>query len=102
MKTHLENTNKFMDLLNFNYRFKGINSEFASLKDFENIKIQTDTFKDMKDISELITQITGISTKAKTTDDKEILDARAPFSSRNQYFVNITKDKKRLIILNKN
>lgn len=32
----------------------------------------------------------------------EILDARAPFSSRNQYFVNITKDKKRLIILNKN
>ena len=31
----------------------------------------------------------------------EILDARAPFSSRNQYFVNITKDKKRLIILNK-
>ena len=32
----------------------------------------------------------------------EILDARAPFSSRNQYFVNLTKDKKRLIILNKN
>ena len=32
----------------------------------------------------------------------EILDARAPFSSRNQYFVKITKDKKRLIILNKN
>ena len=32
----------------------------------------------------------------------EILDARAPFSSRNPYFTNITKDKKRLIILNKN
>lgn len=32
----------------------------------------------------------------------EILDARAPFSSRNQYFVNVTKDKRRLIILNKN
>ena len=31
----------------------------------------------------------------------EILDARAPFSSRNKYFTNITKDKKRLIILNK-
>ena len=40
MKTHLENTNKFIDLLDFNYRFKGINSEFASLKDYENIKIQ--------------------------------------------------------------
>ena len=73
MKTHLENTNKFIDLLNFNYRFKGINSEFASLKDYENIKIQTDTFKDMSDISELINQITGISTKAKTTQDNEQL-----------------------------
>ena len=73
MKTHLENTNKFIDLLNFNYRFKGINSEFASLKDYENIKIQTDTFKDMSDISELINQITGISTKAKTTQDSEQL-----------------------------
>ena len=79
MKTHLENTNKFMDLLNFNYRFKGINSEFASLKDYENIKIQTDTFKDMKDITELITQITGISTKPKaknTNNNEEILNSQ--------------------------
>ena len=71
MKTHLENTNKFADLLNFNYRFKGINSEFAALKDYENIKIQTDTFKDMKDISELITQITGISTKVKNNNNNK-------------------------------
>ena len=77
MKTHLENTNKFMDLLNFNYRFKGINSEFASLKDYENIKIQTDTFKDMKDITELITQITGINTKAKNKNTgEEILNSQ--------------------------
>lgn len=79
MKTHLENTNKFMDLLNFNYRFKGINSEFASLRDYENIKIQTDTFKDMKDITELITQITGISTKPKaknTNNNEEILNSQ--------------------------
>ncbi len=80
MKTHLENTNKFTDLLNFNYRFKGINSEFASLKDYENIKIQTDTFKDMKDISELITQITGINAKAKKNNNnnkkEEILNSQ--------------------------
>ena len=80
MKTHLENTNKFMDLLNFNYRFKGINSEFASLKDYENIKIQTDTFKDMKDITELITQITGINTKPKAKvnepNSEEILNSQ--------------------------
>lgn len=71
MKTHLENTNKFIDLLDFNYRFKSINSEFDSLRDFENIKIQTDTFKDMKDLSELINQITGVSTKIKNDPNKE-------------------------------
>ena len=71
MKTHLENTNKFIDLLDFNYRFKSINSEFDSLRDFENIKIQTDTFKDMKDLSELINQITGVSTKVKNDPNKE-------------------------------
>lgn len=73
MKTHLENTNKFFDLLDFNYRFKGITSEFASLKDFENIKIQTDTFQDISDISELINQITGISTKPKGNESREEL-----------------------------
>ena len=72
MKTHLENTNKFMDLLDFNYRFKGITSEFAGLKDFENIKIQTDTFKDMSDITELINQITGINTKVKNKEEQLI------------------------------
>ena len=77
MKTHLENTNKFMDLLDFNYRFKGINSEFASLRNYENIKIQTDTFKDMKDITELISQITGINTKLKGSNQTtEILNSQ--------------------------
>ena len=79
MKTHLENTNKFTDLLYFNYRFKGINSEFASLKEYENIKIQTDTFKDMSDISELITQITGINAKTKNNangKNEEILNSQ--------------------------
>ena len=71
MKTHLENTNKFLDLLDFNYRFKGINSEFASLKEYENIKIQTDTFKDIKDISEFINQITGVNTKKINKNNKE-------------------------------
>lgn len=71
MKTHLENTNKFVDLLDFNYRFKGINSEFASLKDFENIRIQTDSFKDMEDISELINRITGISARPKQKGNKQ-------------------------------
>ena len=76
MKTHLENTNKFMDLLDFNYRFKGINSEFASLKDYENIKIQTDTFKYMNDLSELINQITGISSKPKASKEEIVINSQ--------------------------
>ena len=74
MKTHIENTNKFIDLLDFNYRFKGINSKFASLKSFENIKIQTDTFKDMKDISEFIDQITGINSRNNKDSKQEIIN----------------------------
>ncbi len=74
MKTHIENTNKFVDVLDFNYRFRGLNSEFASLKDFENIKIQTDTFKDIKDILEFMNQVTGVNSKnKKKKNDKEDL-----------------------------
>lgn len=69
IKTNIENSNNFSDLLDFNYRFKGINSEFLSLKDFENIKIQTNSFQDIKDIKELIMQVTGISVK---NSDSEI------------------------------
>ena len=65
LKTIIENTNEFADLLDFNYRFKDINSEFLNLKSFENIKIQTSTFSDVKDITELIADITGISKKDK-------------------------------------
>ncbi len=76
MKTHLENTNDFNDLLDFNYRFKSINSEFISLKNYERIKIQTDTFNDMKDISELIDQITGVSKKNTNTTKEDIANSQ--------------------------
>lgn len=69
IKTHLEESEEFSDLLDFNYRFKTINSEFTELKAYENIKIQTDIFNDIKDISELISQITG-TYKRKVTGTK--------------------------------
>lgn len=69
MKTNLENTNDFVDLLNFNYRFRDVNSEFYSLKNFENIKIQTNLFNEATDISELIHQITGIYKKKSTSEN---------------------------------
>ena len=74
MKTNLEGTNSFSDALNFNYKFKDIYSELSSLKNYENIRIQTDTFKDVKDILELIEQITGVNRKKK--NKKDILSDR--------------------------
>ena len=76
IKTHLEESEAFADLLDFNYRFKTINSEFSSLKNYENIKIQTDIFNDIKDISELISQITGISEKKPTIQKEQILNSQ--------------------------
>ena len=61
MKTILPEESDFSDLLNFNYKFRDINTEFLSLKNFENIKIQTDDFKDVSDITELISKITGVN-----------------------------------------
>ena len=75
MKTNLEETNNFSDILNFNYKFKDIYSELSSLKNYENIRIQTDTFRDVKDILELIEQITGINGNAKS-NRKDILNDR--------------------------
>lgn len=75
IKTHIEGTEDFGDLLDFNYRFKTINSEFSSLKDYENIKIQTDVFNDVKDITELISQITGTYQRKITGTKQELGDS---------------------------
>lgn len=76
MKTTLDGTNDFYDVLDFNYKFKDINSEFSSLKNYEKIRIQTDTFKDVEDISELINHITGISKRKMTGVTEELTNSR--------------------------
>jgi len=76
LKTNLEGTNEFYDLLDFNYKFKDINTEFTSLKKFDNIRIQTDNFKDVRDISELISQITGISKRKVANNSQELENSR--------------------------
>jgi len=68
LKTVIENSNDFEDVLDFNYRFKDINSEFLKLKNFENIKLQTSTFNDIKDITEIINEVTGVYTKKLMKD----------------------------------
>ena len=72
-KTNLENTDSFSDLLNFNYKFREVNSKAYNLKEYENIKIQSNSFKSVKDISVLIKELTGnnsISKKANIGNDK--------------------------------
>lgn len=65
IKTNLEETNKFEDLLDFNYKFREINSDIADLKMYENIKIQSNTFSDVKKLSELIKELTGNMNETK-------------------------------------
>lgn len=59
IKTIIENSDDFSDVLDFNYKFKDINSDFSRLKEFNNIKIQTDKFENMKTFSEFVKEIIG-------------------------------------------
>ena len=68
LKTNIENSDDFSDVLNFNYKFRDMNSELKRLKDFEKIKIQTDTFQSMKELSDLIRELTGSKIEAKKVD----------------------------------
>ena len=74
-KTHIEETDKFSDLLNFNYKFGNINLENKSLKRLNKIKIQTNAFSNIRKISEIITEITGkkINSKELDIDDNMFL-----------------------------
>lgn len=59
IKTNIEESDKFSDLLNFNYKFKDINQEFGNLNNYDNIRVQTDCFEDVKSFKEFIEDLTG-------------------------------------------
>lgn len=59
LKTVVEEDNNFSDVLNFNYKFRDINADYSNLKDYENIRLQTSSLKDIKELSTLIKNITG-------------------------------------------
>lgn len=72
-KTHLIDTNDFEDVLNFNYKFENINFENKNLKKLENIKIQTNKFNNISEISKIIEQITGQRIESNKLDIDENL-----------------------------
>ena len=76
IKTIIDEKSDFSEVLNFNYKFKDINSEFLNLKKYENIKIQTNTFKDIKELSEIIRQITGTNKKNDYVIKKDLNNSR--------------------------
>ena len=65
IKTTLNEDSTLSDLLNFNYKFRDLNSSIRGLTTLDNIKIQTDSFENIQDISELIEDLVGDNIGAK-------------------------------------
>lgn len=64
IKTNVEEYTDFNNVLNFNYKFRDINNELANLENYDNIRIQTDSFADTRLFQEFIHGITGSSVEA--------------------------------------
>lgn len=65
LKTALTENQDFSDVLNFNYKFREINSKAEHSKQYEAIKIQTERLNNMQSFSEFIKKIAGRNLKAK-------------------------------------
>lgn len=76
IKTDVDNSEKFSDLLNYNYRFKDINSDFTKLRDFTNIKIQTDKFSNMTELSNFINSVIGVNNNSIGLKDVDLYNKR--------------------------
>lgn len=68
VKTNIEDSDKFSDLLNFNYKFRDINQEFSNMKNYDKIRIQTDCFSDVMYFKEFVEKITGPVTESMKLD----------------------------------
>lgn len=68
VKTNMEDTQNFADLLNFNYKFRDIYQGNNSLNNYDNIRIQTDSFASADSFIEFINKITGSPIEAMKLD----------------------------------
>lgn len=68
IKTNIEDSDDFTDVLNFNYKFRDIYGEFKELKEYESIRLQITTFSDVKKLKDLICELTGNVGDAKKID----------------------------------
>lgn len=65
MKTILNEDSSFSDVLNFNYKFRDIESQTGHSKEYDKIKIQTHKFKNMQTFSEFLKDIVEVNILAK-------------------------------------
>ena len=67
IKTNIEDGDNFSNILNFNYKFRDINSE-EELKKFDNIRLQTNSFTSAETFRNFIRKITGTNLEALKLD----------------------------------
>lgn len=65
IKTVLDTGSSFSDVLNFNYKFRDIQSKVGHTKEYDSIKIQTQKFNNMQTFTEFLNSIAGANLKAK-------------------------------------
>lgn len=58
LKCCVEDIKNFTDILNFNYKFKEVNSELSDLKHYEKISIQSDLYKNSKELKDFLSEYT--------------------------------------------
>ncbi len=68
IKTNVEDDYSFDNVLNFNYKFRDINSEGNILDAYENIRLQTNSFESAKTFRDFIRKITGSSVESLKLD----------------------------------
>ena len=69
IKTNLEDSKIFSDVLNFNYKFRDIKQEGENiLNNYDNIRLQTDSFSEVNRFTDFIKGITGSNIEAMKLD----------------------------------
>lgn len=67
MKTNIEDSQNFSDILNFNYKFRDIKQE-NTLKGYDKIYLQTSTFSSINKLTEFIKDVTGSDVETMKLD----------------------------------
>lgn len=68
MKTNIDGSNKFQDVLNFNYKFRDIKQDNGTLNSYDKINLQTDSFASLEKFTDFISNITGSNVEAIKLD----------------------------------